>query len=58
MLERSFPLIFPEVGVYVPLCPVEADLSGGIQKDIKPAPFPFVLCSYPDLAEHMQGKRE
>jgi len=58
MLERGSPFIFPEVGVYVPLCPVKADLSRDIRKDIEPAPCPLVLSPYPELAEHKRGKWE
>jgi len=40
VLERGSPFIFPEVGIYVPLCPVEADLSGGILKRYRTGAMP------------------
>jgi len=56
VLERGSPFCFPEVGVYVPLCPVKADLSGGILKRYRTGAMPARSeCPYPELAEHMRG---
>jgi hypothetical protein len=58
VLERLIPFLFPDVGIHIPLTPVEPDLCRGILQDIEPVSCPLILCPYPELTEHMRGKRQ